>query len=368
MEKQAEQNWILTPGEDGSATLEVKGDWTKPTFLEPNLDGLKRISVSPTQLGEWNAFLATALYHLLRRCEKEGIEFDYTAMPEGIRKLLKLATATAVQERKPSKPLNFLEKTGYATYGFYEACHTGCWFTGELVQAFLKLCVGKARMRWKDLYSEICKAGPSALCIVALISWLMGVILAFVGSIPLKWFNVELYVASLIGIGMCRMLGAVMTGVVMSGRTGAAYAAELGTMQTNDEIDALSSMGISPMEFLVLPRFLALTLMMPFLGIFSFFSGIIGGLCVGVIYLQLSPLEFWTHLIRTTRLNDLYVGIVTSFVYGILISICGCLRGLRCGHSSEAVGQATTSAMVSSIICMVIATFFITVITVVLKI
>ena len=348
--------------------MELRGDWLQPAPLEPELDGVSSLSFDTGRLGKWNTFLAASLFNLLAVCGRRGIRVDLSALPAGLRQLLNLATAAPVQPEHASAKPSFLERTGDATLSIFNSCVTGCQFIGELTLSLMRLIFGRARMRWCDLFSEIYKAGPSAFFIVSLISFLMGVILAFVGSIPLRWFNVELYVSSLIGIGMCRMMGAVMTGVVMAGRTGASYAAELGTMQTNDEIDALSSMGISPMEFLVLPRFLALTLMMPLLGVFSFCSGILGGLSVGVVYLELSPLEFWTNLVKTTRVNDLYVGLFTSLVYGILIAICGCLRGLTCGHSSEAVGRATTSAMVSSIICMVISTFVITVLTVFLEI
>ena len=223
-------------------------------------------------------------------------------------------------------------------------------------------------MRWEDVWNEIIKAGPKALFIVCLIGFLMGLILAFIGSIPLKWFRAEVYVASLIGIGMLRLMAVVMTGTVMAGRTGAAYAAELGTMQVNEEIDALESMGISPMEYLVLPRVIALTLMMPFLCLFADIIGVLGGMVVGVFYMGLSSLEYWQQMSDTTRVNDLLVGLFTSLVFAVLIALCGCIRGIRCGRSSDSVGQATTAAMVSSLVCLVIATAIITVITVNLKI
>ena len=154
----------------------------------------------------------------------------------------------------------------------------------------------------------------------------------------------------------------------MAGRTGAAFAAELGTMQVNEEIDALESMDISPIEFLVLPRMIALTLMMPFLFLYGSYAGILGGEAVAVFYLNLTDMTYWEQLISTTRLCDLYVGLFTSVVFGILVAVCGCFRGLQCGRSSEAVGQATTSAMVTSIISLVISTSIITVLTVLLKI
>jgi len=154
----------------------------------------------------------------------------------------------------------------------------------------------------------------------------------------------------------------------MAGRTGASFAAELGNMQANEEIDALESMGISSMEFLVLPRFISLVLMMPILGIFADIVGILGGMIVAITYMGISLQEYWQTLVDTTSLNDFCVGLFTTFVFGVLISICGCYRGMNCGRSSVEVGEATTSAMVSSLICLIIATAIITVVTVVLKI
>ena len=159
-----------------------------------------------------------------------------------------------------------------------------------------------------------------------------------------------------------------MTGTVMAGRTGASFAAELGTMQVNEEIDALYTAGISPIEFLVLPRCLALTLLLPLLCLYGDLMGIIGGTLVGVFYLDLSLTEFITMMRSTTGLTDFWVGEFTALVFGWLISLCGCLRGMQCGRSAEAVGQAATSAVVSSLVCMIIATAIITVITVTLGI
>ena len=359
--------WTLNRAENGVATLSLQGDWVQPLQFSPEVGDCSRVVFDSTELGQWNTCLAAALHRFICTSRQSGIEVDISALPEGVQKLLKLASSVPAHEHPDIESFSFFESTGHIVLDIANACMTGISFIGELALAVMKLFVGRARMRWKDLFTEIMKAGPNALPITFMISFLMGLILAFIGSIPLKWFNAEIYVSSLIGIGICRMMGAVMTGTVMAGRTGASYAAELGTMQTNDEIDALSSMGISPIEFLVLPRFLALTLMLPLLCGFSFLAGILGGLAVATTYLHLSVLEYWTNLIETTRVNDIYVGLITSFVYGVLIAICGCLRGIRCGHSSEAVGQATTAAMVSSIICMIIATFIITVMTVILE-
>jgi phospholipid/cholesterol/gamma-HCH transport system permease protein len=239
-------------------------------------------------------------------------------------------------------------------------------FTGTLTVDLLALVGGRSRMRYGDLRNQMVICGPRALGIISLISFLMGLILAFIGAIPLRWFQAESYVASLVGIGMLRLMAPVMVGIVMAGRTSASYAAELGSMQVNEEIDAMETMGISSMQFLVLPRFIAMSLMLPLLCVFADAVSVLGGMVVATAYLKITPLSYFETLFSTARVNDLLVGIFTAFVLGILDGICGCYQGMKCGRSAAAVGSATTGAVVSSIICIVIATSLITVITVVL--
>ncbi len=202
---------------------------------------------------------------------------------------------------------------------------------------------------------------PEAFPIVSLISFLVGLILAFVGAVQLQMFGAQIYVASLVGIGMVRVLAAIMTGIIVSGRTGAAFAAELGTMQVNEEIDALQTMGISPMEFLVLPRMLALMLMMPLLCLYADLMGVLGGLVVGVSMLDINVHEYINMTRESVSLTKLWVGLFHSAVFGVLIALAGCLRGMQCGRSASAVGAATTSAVVTSIVSIIVATAIITI-------
>ena len=224
------------------------------------------------------------------------------------------------------------------------------------------MLIGKARFRRSDLFTIIQETGADALPIVSLISFLVGLILAFIGAIQLKIFGAQIYVASLVGIGMVRALAAVMTGIIMAGRTGASFAAQLGTMQVNEEIDALKTLGISPMEFLVLPRMIALFIMMPLLSIYANFMGILGGLFIGVSMLGLNVMEYYNKTRESVHLNDFWVGVFSAAVFGVLVALAGCLRGIQCGRSASAVGEATTSAVVTSIVSIVIATAVITVI------
>jgi phospholipid/cholesterol/gamma-HCH transport system permease protein len=213
----------------------------------------------------------------------------------------------------------------------------------------------KARYRSSDLFLLIQQCGAQALPIVTLISFLVGAILAFVGAVQLRQFGAQLYVANLVGIAMTREMGAMMTAILMAGRTGAAFAAQLGTMKVTQEVDAFTTAGFSPLEFLVLPRVVALVLMMPLLCLYADFVGIAGGAAVGVGMLDLSWTTYFQQTASAVSLTDAAGGVFKSSFYGVLIALAGCLRGLQSGTSSAAVGDAATSAVVTGIVAVIVA-------------
>jgi phospholipid/cholesterol/gamma-HCH transport system permease protein len=278
-------------------------------------------------------------------------------LPPGVRRLLELAEA--VPERKGARSAeedeSLLERIGKATLSSTEEAREILQFLGEATLATARLLVGRARYRRSDLFVLIQQAGAEAMGIVTLISFLVGLILAFVGAIQLQQFGATIYVADLVGIAMVREMGAMMTGIVMAGRTGASYAAQLGSMKVTQEIDALTTMGISPLEFLVLPRMVALFLMMPLLCLYSDFVGILGGAAVGVGMLGLSPVTYYQQTAAAVTVGHLAGGVFKASVYGVLIAVSGCLRGMQSGNSSSAVGDATTSAVVTSIVAIIVA-------------
>ena len=226
-------------------------------------------------------------------------------------------------------------------------------FIGEAWLAFFKLLRGQASFRWSDVLALMQASGSQALPIASLISGLIGLILAFMGAVQLRQFGAQIYVADLVGIGMTREMGAVMTGIIMAGRTGAAFAAQLGTMEVNEEIDAYTTLGISPMEFLVLPRMLALVLMMPLLCVYADLLGILGGVAVATSMLEVSLVEYTNQTLATVSLTDFALGVVKSGIFGVLVAIAGCLRGMQCGRSASAVGEAATSAVVTGIVFII---------------
>ncbi|MBP1532359.1 MAG: ABC transporter permease, partial [Alphaproteobacteria bacterium] len=175
-------------------------------------------------------------------------------------------------------------------------------------------------------------------------------------------FGAQIYVASLVTIGMCRIMGAIMVGIIMAGRTGSAYAATIGTMQVNEELDALQTMGLSQIDFLVLPRLFALLIAMPILTMLADFMGILGGAFVGVFLMDLPYQEYWRYAMEAFTLNNFLVGIFHGFCFGFIIALCGCYSGLTCGRNADSVGVATTKSVVCSIVWMIVITGIITVI------
>ncbi len=315
-------------------------------------------------LTAWDSGLLTFLLSSISFFAERGISPDMSGMPSGVNRLI--ALATVVPERqgasKEATTLTFFERVGTAAIDSWHSLLETLSFIGDVSQSFARLLTGKACFRRQELMLTIYECGIGALPIVSLISLLVGLILAFVGAIQLQMFGAQLYVADLVGIGMVRAMGAVMTGIIMSGRTGASFAAQIGTMQVNEEIDALQTTGISPIDFLVLPRILALTLMMPLLTIYADLLGILGGMCVGVFGLGLSVKEYYQETVLAVGLTNFWIGLFSALVYGKLVAFAGCMRGMQCGRSASSVGDATRSAVVTGIVGIVAATAVITVI------
>lgn len=318
---------------------------------------VKRVAFDGQSITAWDSGLVTFLVKILAQNRQNQIETDQAGLPEGVRRLLALATAVPEREgaARKAKRIPLLARIGTDTIAAVGAARNMVEFLGEAVLAFLMLLRGKARFRRSDLTLIIQECGAGALGIVSLITFLVGLILAFTGAVQLRQFGAEIYVADLVGIGMTREMGALMAGIIMAGRTGAAFAAQLGTMQVNEEIDALTTLGISPMQFLVLPRMLALVLMMPLLTLYGDLLGILGGLAVGTGVLNLSLTEYFIETQKAVGLNSFAVGLVKSVVFGVIIAIAGCLRGMQCGRSAQAVGEATTSAVVMAIVSIIAA-------------
>ena len=324
---------------------------------------VKQLSFEASAHGQWDSSLLSVLFGAVQEAQKHNIAVDLTALPQNLQDLVHLALAV---DRKPQHKENmqfgFLGAIGAGTVKIWTAVNNVLGFIGEVFISLLRFFSFRSVMRGIDFLAALDDCGPKALGIVALISFLVGLILAFVGAVQLQTFGAQIYVASLVTIGMCRIMGAIMVGIIMAGRTGSAYAATIGTMQVNEELDALETMGLSKVDFLVLPRLLALVLAMPILTMLADFMGMIGGAFVGVFLLDLPYQEYWKYAINAFNLKNFMVGIFHGFCFGFIISMCGCYCGLTCGRNADSVGGATTRSVVNAVVWMIVITGIITVI------
>ncbi|WP_150048024.1 MlaE family ABC transporter permease [Methylomonas rhizoryzae] len=310
----------------------------------------------------WDSRLPCFLFKLLEFTGRKGIDTELDELPDSLRALLQLALT--VPERSDAQRVSLPESTpakiGRFVVNFANHTAEFVQFIGELMLAAAAAFGGKARFRWLDVLIAIQDAGPGALPIVGLISLLVGLILAFVGAVQLALFGAQIYIADLVALGTVREMGTLMTAVIMSGRTGAAYAAQLGMMKVNSEIDALRTMGLSPIEFLIFPRMLGLILMMPLLCLYADLMGIIGGAIVSLAIFDIAPAQYYYEIRKAVQLDDLAIGLFKGLVFAALIASAGCMRGMRCENSAAGVGDAATAAVVDSIIYIVVADSVIT--------
>jgi len=361
-----EQGKVILKRGDATLVVQLAGAWHLQQDIPPaslvigELEAsaaAKRLTYDASRLTNWDSGLISFIVQTSAFCRGHGIDQDRAGLPEGLRRLVELAEAVPEKKgaRSQTAKVSFFARVGNASIGYGTSVGEFMDFLGQMAITLLNLARGKARFRRIDFLEAIQECGANAVGIVTLISFLVGVILAFMGAVQLQQFGAAIYVADLVGIGMTREMGAMMTAIIMSGRTGAAFAAKLGTMKVTQEVDAFTTMGISPMEFLVLPRFLALLLMMPLLCLYADLVGILGGAFVGIVMLGLSPISYFRETFSTLTLVDLFGGVFKATVYGGLIALAGCLRGFKCGNSSSAVGDAATQAVVMSIVMVVVA-------------
>jgi phospholipid/cholesterol/gamma-HCH transport system permease protein len=353
--------------------VKLYGRWEVSGDRQPALDalktlhekrGLKRVEFDTRQLSAWNSSLLTFLLNIHSFCARHHIEMVRTGLPRGVERILSLALAVPEKKDARTGPQTtpFVDKVGAWALDQVNTSTEMVAFIGEVCVASLKMIRGSARFRKSDLMLFFQQCGAQALPIVTLISLLVGLILAFVGAVQLQMFGAQIYVANLVGLAMSREMGAMMAGIIMAGRTGAAFAAQLGTMQVNEEIDAFKTMGIDPVEFLVLPRMLALVCMLPLLCIYADLMGIAGGALVSIGMLDISAVEYYVQTKASLNLTHFGVGVFKSAVFGVLVAIAGCLRGMQCGRSSSAVGDAATSAVVTGIVFIIVSDAVMTVI------
>ena len=359
--------------QNNNIEIEVRGDWHLGKFVPDATQFTEEIDQPDTtqlvlfnseQLEQWDSSLVSFVHNIVKYCRQEEIECDLSGLPPGVQNLINLAMAIPVRKDTPATFLDdsLLGRIGTSSIELTKSTMNIVGFVGEVTLSFGRFLRGKARFRKFDLVTFIEQAGPQALPIVTVVNFLIGLILAFIGSKILSQFGAEIFVANLVGIAVVRELAPMMTAIIVAGRSGAAYAAQIGTMMVDEEVDALKTIGFSPVDYLVLPRILALSLMVPILVLYADFIAILGGAFVGITVIGISFNQYIDSTISSLSTIVFISGIIKGAIYGILVAFAGCMRGMQSGRSAAAVGAAATSAVVTGILFIIIASAITTVI------
>lgn len=345
-------------------TVALAGDWSvedaPPRFSEV-IDGaplhtVRALVFDARALGTWDSSLLLFLWQGQQYCESHRLTCETSALPAQLPRLLALAHAVPerIAHEHATRP-SFVARVGLVTRDAFIDVRASLTFVGETLLSLLAVLTRQLRLPWRETWVVVQANSSGALPIVTLIAVLVGVIIAFLGVVVLQRFGAGYYVSYLVGFGMLRELGALMTGIIIAGRTGAAFAAELGSMKITEEIDAYTTLGLSPVDQLVLPRMLGLFVMMPLLVIYADFIGIVGGMVVSRGLLDLSFRQFLNGLLTAVTLSDALLGVFKGLVYGGIVGFAGCLRGMQTGSDAGAVGRAATSAVVLGITLIISA-------------
>lgn len=341
--------------------LTFEGDWSVRHTRHHEIDKLfsdldqqpaaEALQVDMSRLGSWDSSLLIVVARAEEWCRQHQAKFLRETLPANIASLI--ALSEEVPERKTGRgdkrSESFFALLGNETIAVLHGTGSALEFTGQTVLSLGRIFRGKAAFDGRLFWLTVEECSAQALPIVGMISFLTGLIFAFVGAIQLRQFGAGIYVANLVAVAMAREMGAIMTGIIMAGRTGAAFAAQIGSMKVSEEIDALRTLAISPMDFVVSPRLLALSIMMPLLVLYSDLVGILGGAIVGRSFLGITWTQYWNQTIGSMGLIDIATGLVKSAVFGVIVAVAGCERGMKCGNNAAAVGNAATSAVVLGI-------------------
>ena len=348
--------WVLT----------LDGEWRDSTGTLPDAPTITNptdIRIDAQALRSWDAGLASSLWQQLDPLARRQMRLDLQGLPQGLQQIVSLALGTTSRVAAPvtSAPGRV------ATLGANTTAYWGEWrqsltFVGEVLYSVGRLLRGTSDMRFSDLAWQIEQTGPRSLPIVALVSFLVGLIVAYMGAAQLQRFGAQSYIADLVTVGVVREVAALLVGIVLAGRVGAAFAAQIGSMRANEEVDALATLGVNPIDFLVLPRVLALLIVGPMLTAFAALVGMAVGWLVAVGIYGVTPLEYVYASAQALTLPHVVVGLLKGTVYSVLVGLAGCRQGMAAGRSAQAVGDATTASVVQAIVWIVVAASTLTVV------
>lgn len=346
-------------------TLGIAGDWRGQRSALPALPSALvegEVRFDTTALGSWDVALASALWQRLNALARPPVHIDLQGLPTGLREIVAMAlTETPVASARRLEP-GRIHRVGAGTQAWWNEGRRALTLVGEVLLSAGRLLRGRSGMRWSDLAWQIEQTGPRSLPIVALVSFLVGLIVAYMGAAQLQRFGAQNFIADLVTVGVVREVAALLVGIVLAGRVGAAFAAQIGSMRANEEVDALTTLGVNPIDFLVLPRVLALFIVGPMLTAFAALVGMAVGWLVAVGIYGVTPLEYVYASAQAITLPHVLVGLAKGTVYAVLVALAGCLQGMSAGRSAQAVGDATTAAVVQAIVWMVVVASVLTVV------
>ncbi len=356
----------VSQSDDGAVTLHIQGRMDAATAagtiagikstLQPRLPSSLTVDLQRvTYLDDFGALVLVELKNLMTRSKGRLYLRNASEKVKEILTILKFDALGQPVSFTKKRPLNIFIRLGEGIFCQATDLKFILSFIGSICLSLIYVCLHPKSLRTDDTLSSMEKVGVDALPIVSLISFLLGLIMAFMSSVQLQQFGANIYVASLVSLAMVRELGPIMTAIIVAGRSGSAFAAEIGTMRISDEVDALFTMGFNPTRFLVVPKIVASVIMVPLLTLFSDLFAIMGGMVVGVFMLDLTANAFMAQTLKTLTIFDVFWGFLKSGVFALLIAGIACLRGFRVKGGAAAVGQATTSAVVSSIFLVILA-------------
>jgi phospholipid/cholesterol/gamma-HCH transport system permease protein len=359
----------ITPPPETRVHLRTQGEW-----LLVELQGAWRITEprpswqvllaerDPAQvklvwgrLADWDSALLLFVFEVRQWCQAKNVYCDLSNLPDALQKLLRQLVVVNETAMPLDRSRDFLTMVGLAAEDVWAKTKEIATFVGECVISAISLVKKPRKFRWRDCLDEMQQCGAMALPIVSLISLLIGIIMAYQSAVLMRQFGADIYVADAVGLVMVREMGAMMTAIILAGRTGAAFAATLGNMKTGEEIDALQTLGIRPVDFLVMPRLVALGVMMPLLALYANGLGIFGGMLVSRGLLNIPPAAYWVEMQTAVDMSDIVTGLIKASAFGVLVGLAGCHRGLRAERSAAGVGRATTSAVVMGLLLIIVA-------------
>jgi phospholipid/cholesterol/gamma-HCH transport system permease protein len=353
------QTLFRTQGDE--LVVQMPGRGIEPSWLASPLEdlglgaggGVRAMRVETPVDWRWGTADAAFLARVVQQLDTPQQQIRIHGLPQDLYNLLALARAKPSFGAVTTAQPGFVARVGLLGVDWARNLHAFVNLLGQVVLLLLRFITGRAKIRDSEMVEVLAESSSRALLIVGIVNLLMGSILAFVGAVQLKPFGAGIYVANLVGIASARELTPILTAIVLAGRTGASFAAHIATMQGNEEIDALTTLGVSPVEFLVLPRVVALSLLMPLLFVYGCALAMFGGLCVSVPFLDISAVTYTAQTQHAIGAAQFVIGGLKAFVFGALVALLGCHFGLRAERSAAGVGAATTMAVVSSIVAII---------------